>query len=267
MKPLKRELHTHIIPLGTEIDRAVIPLREYNATKAVILCDRNPDGISEYFLNRIKKRIREECPNVKDVSVECWFDWRDLSSIIAKMSEVVRREQEAGSHTWINISSGSKLSAIAGTMVAMMYGSHAYYVVPEKYAKRVKRQATTGFADAIEIPRYSIEAPDDRLVYVLSVIDRYGRPSQKTLVRELTEKGLLRSKSEDGVGSLNDNAVYALFRRKFLVPLEEKGWVRREGRRRGATVVLTEDGRTQLETFKNSNKMIEKIEVNQNTLR
>ena len=257
MKDLISEQDVHIVPIGLEIDRAVIPLKKLNADKVYLLTQKKEDGASKYFLTEIEKRIEEDCPHLKgNVIIEKYEEWDDLSSIMSKICEIVRYERLQSNKVFINISSGGQLTGIAGTIISLMYDVMAYYVIPEVYNDRERREPpTTGYKTTLELPKFRIEKPDDKLVYVLWIINKYGRTTQKRIVEELTDKKLMRSTDEDGK-ELSKHALYGVFWRNFLRPLEEKGWVEREGQRRGVKVHLTEEGENILRIFRSGNRLI-----------
>ncbi|MFC2154558.1 DUF6293 family protein, partial [Candidatus Altiarchaeota archaeon] len=112
-----------------------------------------------------------------------------------------------------------------------------------------KEQPSEGYKESISLPTYSIDPPPQHLLDAMEMINRYDRATQKTVVQDLVKEGKLREVELRGDKQLDDNALYAQFRRKYLVPLEEKAWVKREGRRRNATVSLTKEGENTLKTF------------------
>ncbi|RLI93374.1 MAG: hypothetical protein DRO89_00175 [Candidatus Altiarchaeales archaeon] len=257
MKELISELDVHIVPIGLEIDRAVMPLKKLNADKVYLLTQEKENGASRYFLTEIRKRIEGDCPHLKGgIIIEKYEEWNDLSGIMSKICEIVRYERLQGNRVFINISSGGKLTGIAGAIISLMYDVRAYYVIPEVYNDRERREPlTTGYRTTLELPKFRIEKPDDRLVYVLWIINKYGRTTQKKIVEELIDKGLMRSIGENGK-ELSKHALYGIFWRNFLRPIEEKGWIKREGQRRSAKVHLTEEGKNVLRIFRSSNKLI-----------
>jgi len=271
MKQLDKVLNVHIIPIGMEIDRAVLPLHQLGAHKAVLLGDEKPDDVGIYFEKEIRKAIKEKCPLVTEVERESWDDWRNLRAIMAKMTEIIRREQEQGNHTWINIASGAQLTGIAGTMVAMMHGSRAYYVQAKDYKRRrMKTPPTEGIEAILELPRYTIDTLEDKHVLLLNLISKYERAKPKTIIKELLDtsknlmkKGvikeeLLRTKDEKGK-DLGQNAQLAVFRRNYVDVLESWDYIERIGAHRGTTYAITEEGKTVLEIHKNGNPLIKNL--------
>lgn len=269
MKKISDRLNVHIVPIGLEIDRAVLPLRDTGAHKVVLLGDEEPDEIGRFYEKEIRNAIKKKCPSVREVERESWTDWRDLKAIMAKMSEVVRRELDKENETFINISSGAQLTGIAGTMIAMMFECNAYYVQAKDYKRRrIKKPTSEGVEAIYELPRYTIELISDEHLLVMSLIAKYERASPKNLIKELIEaseklmeKGvinepLLRTTSEDGA-KLSQNAQLGVFRRGYLETLEEDWeYIFKIGKHRGVTYALTEEGENVLKIFKKANPLI-----------
>jgi len=239
---MKSILNVHIIPIGLEIDRATLPLKEYKADRVYLLAPDYGDAIDDYFLDNVKAGIAEGV----EVIMEGYDRWDNFHEIMSLFCEIMKREK--GNKVFVNISSGGKLPGIAGTIAAMMFDATPYYVVPERYENRVKEQSTSGYRKVIPLPEYRISPPEEGLIEALRIIDIYERTSQKNLSNELVGMGLLRDKDEKGK-ELNDKAMHVLFRRQFLRPLLDRKWVGMEGQRRAAKLSLTEEGENVLRIF------------------
>jgi len=242
MARMKPVFNVHVIPVGLEIDRAALPLREYKADRVYLLAPEYGDSIDDYFLDAVKRELEKGV----EVIVETYNRWDDFYGIMARFCDILKREQ--GNKVFVNISSGGKLPSIAGTLASLMFDATAYYVVPERYENRVREQSTRGFRKVIPLPEYRISPPREELIDALKIIDNYEVTSQKTLSKELLKKGLLRERDEKGK-KLNEKALHVLFRRQFLRPLEDRGWIRREGQRRATKLSLTEEGENVLRIF------------------
>ena len=239
---MKSILNVHIIPIGLEIDRATLPLKEYKADRVYLLAQDYGGSIEKYFLENVKAGLDKGV----EVIVEGYVNWDNFNEIMSKFCEILKRER--GNKVFVNVSSGGKLPGIAGTIAAMMFDATPYYVVPERYENRKEEQSTSGYRKVISLPEYRISPPQEGLIEALRIIDNYERTSQKALSAELVEQGLLRDKDEKGK-VLNVKAMHVLFRRQFLRPLLDKGWVEIEGQRRAAKLSLTEEGENVLRIF------------------
>jgi len=239
---MKAILNVHIIPIGLEIDRATLPLKEYRADRVYLIAPDYGDDVDDYFLDGVKAGLAEGV----EVIVEGYDRWDNFHEIMSKFCEILKREK--GNKIFVNVSSGGRLPGIAGTIAAMMYGATPYYVVPQRYKEREKEQITSGYRKVIPLPEYRISPPEEGLIEALRIVDIYERTSQKALSAELVGMGLLRDKDEKGK-VLNDKAMHVLFRRQFLRPLLDRGWIGMEGQRRAAKLSLTEEGENVLRIF------------------
>jgi len=263
----KAELRVHVVAIGPEEDRAVLPLISLKAEKVYLVVEKDPHPILKRFKERIVSRITEELglKEGEDIITDEYYEqWNDFTGIVSKFSEIVKKEQEAGNKVWINISSGSKFASIAGTLVALMNNAEAYYVQAEVYNRLEDfRPDTTGVKAVISIPKYKIEKVDERWVYALSILNDYpGGMKQTTLAEKLINtdrqidppKALLRDYTEeDPKEKLSASALNNILRREYLNPMEKSELIEVRGQRRGAMVYITENGKTALGMFLGSN--------------
>lgn len=126
-------LRIHIAPLGFESDRIVLPAVEMKADKVWILIHSNPKQTkAKSYLDDIKVRLRKE-------RIECEtkkLDRLDLFSNIKSLRSIIDNEGDDNTY-YINVSSGSKIQAVACTMACMMFNKKnnliPYYAQPEDY--------------------------------------------------------------------------------------------------------------------------------------
>ncbi len=164
------------------------------------------------------------------------------------------RRVERGAHgvlpVRVNVSTGTKITAIAGTLACMLWNGEPYYVQVSRswYSDRTPRvRAVHDVVERVEpVNVYELRAPARELVEVLEALDRRGGTLRKRdLLREL---GLDRP-SADGVPAASPQAQHGRLRRR-LEPLEERwGFVRTEATGSRARVRLTEQGRVALSLF------------------
>jgi len=116
-------LRVHIAVVGFEIDRISSAAIQQKADR-VYLISQNENDKGLPYLNENEKRLKEE---KIDVQIEKINNVRDITDILHKIKEIIENEKE--NRIYINISSGSNLSAIAGTICSMMF-HHKYHVTP-----------------------------------------------------------------------------------------------------------------------------------------
>jgi predicted transcriptional regulator len=244
----------HIVPMGFEIDRIEIPLRSVGTDRVYLVIDENEEkGL--LYLKELSRRIKKQIPEKEFKVLNCpMWDFRQLMSLLC---ELVRKEKSAGNFVYINLSSGSKLSAIAGTLASLMYGAVPYYAQAEKYNIEPDteggeiRGITSGVSKILKIPLYTIEPPADELINALAILSKKrGRISQKDYIFQLEERGLLNDVT---VKHSRKREVtkkgYAKAKRWYFERLVDKGWIIKKGKGRSSYIEITEEGKNTFETF------------------
>jgi len=125
----------HIIPIGFEIDRALFGLLELAAKEIYLLFDSKKDTWGEEsrkFTEIVKERLKIFHFNTNNLH-EVPFDPTRYRSCEDAISNILEKEKTANK-IFINVSTSTKLCAIASVLKAMEYdNTFLYYVVPEKY--------------------------------------------------------------------------------------------------------------------------------------
>ena len=105
----------HIAPLGFEIDRIVIPLKQTKADKLWIISqDNSTKDKSAPYLEKIKKECKKMGVEVK----VAYSDRLSLFKAIKSIKDII--SQEKGNYIYVNVASGSKIQAIACMMACMV---------------------------------------------------------------------------------------------------------------------------------------------------
>ncbi|KAB2946396.1 MAG: hypothetical protein F9K14_07375 [Candidatus Methanoperedens sp.] len=244
----------HIVPMGFEIDRIEIPLKNVGADRVYLVIDENEEkGL--LYLKELRRRIRKLIPEKELKVLNCpMWDFRQSMSLLC---ELVRKEKLAGNFVYINLSSGNKLSAIAGTLASLMYGAVPYYAQAEKYNIEPDteggeiRGMTSGVRKILKIPLYTIEPPADELVNALAILSKNGgRITQKDYIFQLEEKGFI----SDAIAKHSRKKEvtkkgYAKAKRQYFERLEDKEWIVKKGKGRSSYIEITEEGKNTFETF------------------
>jgi predicted transcriptional regulator len=248
----------HLIPMGYEIDRIEIPLREIGADRVYLITDVDEKETGALYLKELTSRIKNLVQEKDFTVLKCpLWDFRKQMSLLC---ELVRKERATGNFVYINLSSGTKLSAIAGTLASLMYGAVPYYVQAEKYniehpdIKGGKMIGiTSGVKKILKIPSYTLEAPSNELVNALALLSgKGGKISQKEYIFELEKRGFLKDvTSQTGKHKEVTKKGYAKAKRHYFEKLEEKGWVVKKGKGRSSYIEITEEGKNTFETFIN----------------
>ncbi len=210
----------HIAPLGFEIDRIIIPLKQTKADKLWLLTHDNVSGDeSGPYLEKVKK----EC---KKLGVEVKIGRADRLSLfktIKAIKDVI--EQEKGNYIYVNVASGSKIQAIACMMACMVLKDcenlKPFYAQPEKYAAFEGKQQSFGIKDTIPLPTYEIQTPKPKLLAALKII-----AEQKN--QKITKKDMAQIAEDQGIITVNaekenhSQARFTSLDKNIISPLENE---------------------------------------------
>jgi hypothetical protein len=243
----------HIAPVGFEVERILEPIERERADR-VYLVTRTEKDAAAPFVAEVERRL-EHLPwpvDVRVVRTDLWDVFRALASYRSIFALERRTDRNAPDvlPLRVNVSTGTKITAIAGTLACMLWKGEPYYVQVSRawYSGRTPR--VTAVHDVVEridpVNVYELRAPARELVEVLEALDRRGGALRKhELIREL---GLDRA-VPDGGRAASPQAQHGRLRRR-LDPLEQRwGFVAAESAGPRGRVRLTEQGRLALGLF------------------
>ncbi|MGD1098738.1 MAG: DUF6293 family protein [Thermoplasmata archaeon] len=255
----------HIIPLGWELDRAVLPFETvngkppiYHAHEFHILSEGKEvgKGFPELALERLK-RIAPVIPH--SVAREDFSTGKliEFEQIVDVASQICARAIERGDRVHINLSSGSKLIAFAAGVVAMAHIRPAtgsvYYVRPERYSLSQDEFQHHGFGIGLdriqEVTPLPLRLPPIPQLRVLSYLKHQiqTRTSYRDILGFLGEipgSGYAVPKSPaTTIKRRRENANVTRMVRTLISPLEQEGLVRVVPSGVAKLVELTPSGR------------------------
>lgn len=196
---MKSPLRVHICVVGFEIDRISEAAIKMKADKVYLISQEKEDQGRE-FLEENKKLLTEM--NIQ-VVVELVESVHELPPLLRKIKKIIR-EEDKDNYIFINISSGSTLSTIAGTISSMMFENRKiipYYVKPKSYLgnnneeimdtlKRLdlkRPPQSVGVKEIQEIPTFPIRLPDNELIVVLEYLQKAKNEGKKVTKKDLIE--------------------------------------------------------------------------------
>ena len=231
----------HIAPLGFEIDRIILPLKETKADKLWLLVhEKTSEDKSGPYLEKIKK----ECKKMGIQLKISYVDRLKMFGIIKSVKEIIAEEEN--NYIYINVASGSKIQAIACMMACMVLKEcdnlKPFYAEPESYAAFEGKQQSFGIKDTIPLPTYEIQIPKPKLLAALKIIAQ--QPNQKITKKEMAqiaeEQKIITVNAED---ENHSQARFASLDKNIIAPLE-KQWkfieVEKIGRNRW--IKITQEG-------------------------
>lgn len=227
------------MPVGYEYERIIQPAEEFRADIVVLIGhEEDPEGSKgdEYLRNAIE--------TLEDLGIdieprEC--DIFDLYSSMGTIAEAIAEHED--DEVYVNVSTGSKVTAIAGMIASMVLDSTPYYVRAKDY-----KDAPDDIREKMELPTYPIDAPDSEQVDVLQFIERYSReegPPTKGDVIHFSEQFNLDYISRNIAGK----GKYRLLDTHIVEPLKVRGYIEESKQGRNKILTITNDGQAALEAF------------------
>lgn len=237
-------LRIHIVPVGFEFQRVTQPLIDKQADKVYLVTFKKDDDAKGFF-SKIKKELSQ---NYKHIQVEeVFLDIWDLYECIEEFRKIILREE--GNHVYVNVSTGTKITAIAGMLSCMLWNATPYYA-PISYPDREsKSMPSEHVLDSKELPTYDIKKPERKYMHILELLKSNGGTMRKSkIISELEEMGMLRTTDQDR-RELKGPAKHSQLR-ALLNPMEQD-WkfvqVKASGRR--SEVTITNQGKNALRIF------------------
>jgi len=254
MPPLPCKRRIHIAPVGFEVDRVVLPLEKYLADKVWLLTDdSDTEKEGTLFLEQVIERIEKLKHNCSFCVKKHDVEGRDLFSAMRTFREII--QEESGHQIFVNVSTGTKIQAIAGMMACMMFKSGdsqptPYYVSPTNYAihREEGQQMTSGMKDVVRLPDYRIEKPDETLVKTLELIAELSKENntvtKKELNNALLDNNIIQTQRIESTLDQNSKvSAYQRLDRRIIYPLQNT-WkcITIDGKGRGARISINQNG-------------------------
>ncbi len=231
----------HIAPLGFEIDRIVLPLKETKADKLWLLVhEKTAEDKSGPYLEKIKTQCKK-----LGIKIEIsYVDRLSIFKVIKAVKEIIL--QEKNNYIYVNVASGSKIQAIACMMACMILKGckniQPFYAEPKMYAAFEGKQQSFGIKETFPLPIYEIQTPKQKLLDALKII--HDAKNQKITKKEMAEiaeeTGLIIINAEK---SNHSQARFASLDKNIIEPLEhEWGFIEIEKIGRNRWIKITQEG-------------------------
>jgi len=230
----------HVTPVGYENDRVVLPAERLRADRVVLLPHEDETGHPSY-VGAVRERLDER--GVAHETVPCdIFDFYGAIGTIAETATAF-----GGDDVFVNLASGSKITAIAGMIACMATGATPYYVRAERYAAETEGDVAEGVRSLTELPTYPVDVPDEQHVAVLAHLAEEGEVRKSDLIEFGREAELPFIADHDAA---NAKSEYRLLDSHVVRPLAERGYVDVRAVGRSKRVTLTEAGENTLRAFR-----------------
>ncbi|MGC1932537.1 MAG: DUF6293 family protein [Candidatus Nitrosopolaris sp.] len=248
---VKPGLRIHIATVGFQVKRITEPLIRERADKVYLITHSQDDKAAAYLEKIMKILRKEKYLKVEKRAMDIW----DLFECLETYKKIITDEEDEGgknTHIFVNVSTGSKVSSIAGTMACMIWKGTPYYAHIE-YSDKTDPEDGLPDEDVNEIdeiPVYSINKPRDESLAILKILSNSKGPQKmmkkNRLLEQLEEAGLVDRNLSGAVkhsrlkGLLNPISIAGGLDNP-LVEVEYKG--------RQSNVILTTQGESTLKIF------------------
>ena len=246
---LANNLRVHIVPVGFEHKRVTEPLIKKQADKVYFVTREVEDDASDY-LKEIKKELQK---NYKHIQFDVvYLDIWDFYACVKKFREII--QNECGNHVHINISTGTKITAIAGMLSCMLWDATPYYA-HVSYENRKKIKFISEHIEGTDdLPIYEIIKPKKEYTLILSILQENKDTLRKyKIIKKLEELKIIRTVSEDGK-DLSNTAKHSQLR-ALLDPMLKLEYIHVKASGRKSEVTITEQGKNALKIFGDQNSI------------
>lgn len=184
-------LRVHISPVGFDFERVIDPLLKMKADKVYLVTYQHNDKAQTYINKIVDKLSKNTSVDIKD----SYFDMWDFYESIEKFRKIIL--DETGNNIYINISTGTKITAIAGMLSCMLWNAEPYYVKLD-YPSDNLPLISQKVIDTTMLPKYSIKKPDNRFLTILSMLheEESGTLRKVKLISKLENLGIIRKRDD-----------------------------------------------------------------------
>ena len=186
-------LRIHIVPIGFEYRRVTQPLINMQADRVYLIKYKKNDNAAKFY-NLVEEELRQKYRHIqtRDVLLDMW----NLYACITEFRKIIL--QESGNHVYVNVSTGTKITAIAGMLACMLWNAQPYYA-PVSYETRAQAPVISEHVSESEIlPTYGINKPKLEFMQILGLLDRYGGTMKKhQIIKELEDAGMIQAAGDN----------------------------------------------------------------------
>jgi hypothetical protein len=239
-------LRTHIAPVGFEVDRIVLPAIKMRAERVILVVNESSQDKAERFYKEVRKSLENARITTEIVKVPFF----NLMENIKLYTELIKnnRDQQLS----LNISSGSKIQALAGFIAAMSAKSQGifvitYYVEPDKYTEDPPESPISrGCKRVDDLPIFPLHTPSREIQHAMVLLSRKSYYKLELAI-ELAKTNLLTKNliGEDGkpIDEKARISLQNLVDNRILQPMVHDKYATAEKVGRKVKITLTDFGR------------------------
>lgn len=247
---IRVDKRTHIVPVGYDYyNRVLEPLLDPRADEIFfILHDKGAIRGHDKFFAQIVKEVKKENIPFESIETDIW----DLYKCLEVFREIITDAKKHGNHVFINVSTGTKVTAMAGILACMMWRETPYYVRLKNPTKKgITKIPKVAVEKRERIPTFDITKPDIKMMKILQKIAKMKDGSMRKwqLVEYLEDEGDIKQIETRKKKVFTDNAKLSQLQ-TILIPMEKTwGFVDVEHRGSRSQVKIRKEGLQALQIF------------------
>ena len=246
---MQTNLRVHISPIGFESRRVTDPLINMRADKVYLVKYKINDDAANFYA-QIEEELAQRYRHIQieNILLDIW----NLYECIEGFRSIIL--QETGNRVYVNVSTGTKITAIAGMLSCMLWNAQPYYA-PISYEERVRTVSTSEHVSNPEtLPAYNINKPRPEFMLILDLLLRNGGTMKKyQMIKELEKAGVIK-KAEESKGELSAPAKHSKLRSLLDPMVREWNLVSIKASGRRSEVSIEPQGKTALRIFGSGSK-------------
>jgi hypothetical protein len=247
----------HVVAHGWEVARVVEPLYDLKADKVVLILPE-----SEALIAGFETEMHAEREAMDRIEVETrTANLYDLDSALQVFTQAVKDHES--DDVYVNVSTGSKLAAIAGMMATQTSEAAPFYVRPtlsdpdDETLETPDEPLIPGAGATTELPVFELQGPTSEQLQILGFLHGKDGVTKKELIQyaeaqELPFIATTESKSKEG--------RYRLLESHVINPLTENEYISVEKIGREKQVFLEDRGVDALAAFPLESDTLEAVE-------
>lgn len=237
MMSLKGPSRVHIAPQGYEDERIFEPAINMDADKVILVAHNEATDRSDECREEVEKHLQEN--NIEIEIERC--DFFELQGSLSTITDLIRENRD--NTVRINISTGSKITAIAGMFACMIHDAMPYYVKVDEYPGE---PISKNVVDSFKVPTYPIQLIDDDLIQVLQFLLESEEKGEEVNIKAVNEFAQEAGLSVIEDSERNDDQIYDIINPNIIEPLEERDYIEIQGRANKKLLKLTDRGKNAL---------------------
>lgn len=249
----------YVLPVGFDLPRVLKFPNDTFPNQCYLITQKeektSKDEGRSYVLQTYKFM---EANNIPTQVIGC-SNFFDIFDIMASFRWIA--EKHSDDQIFINVGGGSKLSAMAGMVIAGIY-EHVNCFYSRVTVKDGAFDTSAEFKEMLMLPKFQIEPPKETHIHLLQFFVKAGAYSKKNILEFLMKEGLIEEDFvPQGSGESKKRSQQALFnslKRNFIDPMVKEGLILESPSRQ---LSITSKGTQIRKIFENSHFGIEKIKT------